>query len=144
MARLAYLAWFLVLPACASTANGVQGYWKAPSGAVVYVHPCGSDVCLKIVKLSPVIPEKVDAHNPDAKLRQRPLCSLDVGTGFRQVDPNHLAEGFLYDPESGHTYHGAIVTEGDQMKLRGYIGIALFGRTEVWQRVPPVQESDCR
>jgi uncharacterized protein (DUF2147 family) len=128
----------------AANPTGVDGYWKAPSGAIVQVHPCGGQVCLKIVKLSPVIPEKVDAHNPEEKLRGRPLCGLDIGTGFRQVDANHLVDGHLYDPEFGHTYAGTISTEGDEMKLRGYIGIALFGRTEIWKRAAPVQESDCR
>jgi uncharacterized protein (DUF2147 family) len=123
---------------------GVEGYWKTPAGAIVHVHPCGSDVCLRIVKLSPIIPEKTDQHNPNEKLRNRSLCSLDAGTGFRQLDATHLADGHLYDPESGHTYSGTIVVEGDEMRLRGFIGIALFGRTEVWHRASPVAESDCR
>jgi uncharacterized protein (DUF2147 family) len=135
---------FSALPVFAANNTGVDGYWRAPSGAVVQVHPCGSQVCLKIVKLSPVIPEKVDAHNPDQKLRSRPLCSLDIGTGFRRLDASHLSDGQLYDPQSGHTYSGTIATDGDEMKLRGFIGIALFGRTEIWHRAAPVQESECR
>jgi uncharacterized protein (DUF2147 family) len=147
------LLFLLVLPTSASpgTADspaaapaGVEGYWKAPSGAVVRVLPCGRDMCLKIVKLSPIIPARTDIHNPESKLRSRLLCSLDIGTGFRQVDANHLTDGHVYDPESGHTYNGTISTDGDQMKLRGYIAITLLGRTETWYRAPAVQESDCR
>jgi uncharacterized protein (DUF2147 family) len=129
-------------PSVASSA-GVEGYWKAPSGAIVHVHPCGRDVCLKIVKLSPTIPDKTDTYNPDRGLRSRPLCSLDIGTGFRPANANRLIDGHLYDPESGHTYSGTIVTSGDEMMLRGYIGIPLFGRTEIWHRTSAVNESDC-
>jgi uncharacterized protein (DUF2147 family) len=50
-----------------------------------------------------------------------------------------LSGGHLYDPKSGHTYRGTIVAEGDALKLHGYIGVSLFGRTETWQRVAAVE-----
>ena len=119
-----------------TSSSNVTGDWVAPSKAIVRVYSCGDRICLKIVKLSPTAPETRDAKNPEATLRHRPLCGLDIGTGFRQVNPTQLADGKLYDPESGHTYSGTIDADGDDMKLRGYIGISLLGRTEVWHRVP--------
>ena len=127
----------------ASTSNGTVGDWVSPNKSVVRVFTCGSQVCMKIVQLSPTVPERKDAKNPDAGLRDRPLCGLNIGTGFRQVDAQHLTDGHLYDPESGHTYSGTIATNGDEMKLRGFIGISLLGRTEVWHRSPAVRE-ECR
>ena len=121
----------------------VIGDWVSPSKAIVRVYPCSSKMCLKIVKLSPTIPDKKDSKNPDSNLRNRALCGLNIGTDFRQVNANQLADGRLYDPESGHTYSGTIAANGDEMKLRGYIGIALLGRTEIWHRVAAVQDS-CR
>jgi uncharacterized protein (DUF2147 family) len=128
----------------ASPVKGVAGDWMSPDKAIVRVYPCGSQVCLKIVKLSPTIPEKKDAKNPKSDLRDRPLCGLNIGTGFRQVDAQHLADGQIYDPESGRTYSGTVAADGDEMKLRGFVlGISLLGRTETWHRATGVQ-GECR
>lgn len=122
--------------ALAAPTPGVRGDWKTPTSSIVRIASCGSDVCLTIIKLSPTAPETTDNKNPDAALRNRSLCGLTVGTGFRQPDPGHLADGHLYDPKSGHTYRGTITATGDTLQLHGYIGISLFGRNETWHRVP--------
>lgn len=140
--------WAMLLSGAASSmavapSPGLLGDWSSPDNAIVRLYSCGPQICLKIVKLSPTIPEKKDAKNPKTDLRDRPLCGLDIGTGFRQVDAQHLADGQVYDPESGHTYSGTIAIDGDELKLRGFIGISLLGRTEVWHRATAVQ-AECR
>jgi len=124
--------------------TGVLGYWERSSKAVLRIYPCGNEVCAKIVRRSPTSPLSTDSRNPDASLRARPICGLDVGTGFRQVDANHLVGGHLYDPLSGKTYSGMATSDGDQVKLRGYVGISWFGKSEVWRRVDAVRLEDCR
>jgi uncharacterized protein (DUF2147 family) len=115
-------------------ANGVLGVWREPTGARIEVHSCGPDVCLKLLKLSDNPPGTLDGHNPDQSLRTRPLLGLEIGTGFHLTDPSHAEGGMIYDPKSGKTYHGTISSEGDALKLRGYVGIKAFGRTETWSR----------
>lgn len=114
--------------------NGVLGYWTEPQGSVIHVDACGKDVCATLVDLSPSAPARVDGKNPDASLRHRSLCGLRIGEGFHLVSPDKAQGGSLYDPKSGKTYHGIMTASGMQMDLRGYIGIALFGRTERWTR----------
>jgi len=47
------------------------------------------------------------------------------------------AGGTVVDPENGKEYKGKIWAEGtDKLHMRGYIGISLLGRTEVWTRIP--------
>ena len=122
--------------ASASTPTGVMGDWMSPNQSIVHVYPCGSNVCLKIAKLSHEAPSKLDAKNPDSSLRTRSLCGMTISNDFHQADATHLEKGHLYDPESGRTYSGTIVADGDKLNLRGYIGISLLGRTEIWNRVP--------
>jgi uncharacterized protein (DUF2147 family) len=130
--------------ALAAPSAGVRGDWQTPTNSIVRIAPCGASnasdptMCLTVVRLSPSAPETTDQQNPDAALRHRPLCGLTVGTGFQQSDTAHLADGQLYDPKTGHTYQGTITAAGDILRLRGYVGIALFGRNETWQRVAPV------
>ena len=82
-------------------------------------------------------PSRNDVENPDAKLRHRPLRGLFILYGFRSDGDGHWTGGRVYDPNSGHTYRGTITQlDADTLKLRGYVGITWFGRTETWKRRP--------
>ena len=79
---------------------------------------------------------KVDKENPDPARRDRKLIGLLILTGFR-YDPssNSYVDGQIYDPKSGKTYSCKIkFKDKDHLEVRGYIGISLIGRTEVWSR----------
>ncbi len=131
---------FLLLPAASAqktSASGVLGDWREPTGSVIEIFHCGADVCAKMVAISKQAPTQFDANNPDASARQHPLCGLQIGYGFHLSDPSHADGGRLYDPKSGKTYHGAMSAEGDQLHLRGYVGIKAFGKSETWTRVGP-------
>ena len=56
-------------------------------------------------------------------------------SGFRYDVDGRWVDGRIYDPNSGNTYKGTIQqVDANTLKLRGYIGISLFGRTEKWTR----------
>ncbi len=117
-----------------SRSGGVMGDWREPEGSVIEIFTCGSDVCARMVAMSKQAPTPFDAKNPDPAARKHLLCGLQIGYGFHQSDPEHADGGRLYDPKTGKTYHGTMTAEGDQLHLRGYIGIKAFGRTEIWTR----------
>ena len=75
-----------------------------------------------------------DVENKDEKLRSRNLKDLIMLTDFIYND-GAWEEGEIYDPVSGNTYSCTIKLKGHKLDLRGYIGISLFGRTTVWERV---------
>lgn len=132
----------LLLFLCATvTAHGVTskiiGDWAEPTGSVIRIEPCGSQLCARIVYLSSQAPTAFDVNNPNASQRSRHLCGLVIGQGFQLLDLEHAEGGSLYDPKSGRTYRGSMSLDGDSLNLRGYIGIKLFGRTETWKRVSP-------
>lgn len=89
---------------------------------------------MRIVFLGPSAPSRVDNKNPDASLRSRSLCGLVIGTQFQASDSSHASGGRVYDPKSGNTYRGGMALDGEVLHLRGYVGLPLFGRTEVWRR----------
>jgi uncharacterized protein (DUF2147 family) len=75
---------------------------------------------------------KADRLNPDPVLRQRPILGLSMMAGFRFVD-GVWRGGRIYDPETGKTYKCTLRLAADgTLKVRGYIGISLLGRTTVW------------
>lgn len=123
----------------AQGAAGLTGDWRTKEGSVIRVFDCGNAVCAKVVRIEPGAPGRVDAKNPAAELRSRPVCGLEIGSGFVRKDPQHATDGRIYDPKSGRTYHGMMDAEGDELRLRGYVGVSLFGRTEMWKRVGAVE-----
>jgi len=76
-----------------------------------------------------------DEKNPDTALRDRPLTGLELFEGFEYEGKGRWGGGTIYDPNSGKTYR-CIVTYVDEstLKVRGYIGVSLLGRTETWTR----------
>ena len=126
-------------PGTMRAATGLTGDWQTKEGSVVRVFDCAGSVCAKVVRIEPGAPGNKDAKNPNAELRSRPVCGLQIGWGFGRKDPEHATDGWIYDPKSGRTYHGTMDAEGDELRLRGYVGISLLGRTETWRRVAVVE-----
>lgn len=124
----------LLTPAAMSSGGSVLGEWTTPNGSVVNIYRCGTNVCARLIELSPQAPAQVDGENPNPKLRTRSLCGLEIGSGFHLTSPSHAEGGQLYDPQSGNTYSGWMTADGNTLQLRGYLGISLFGRTETWTR----------
>jgi uncharacterized protein (DUF2147 family) len=94
----------------------------------------------KIVALrEPRTPEgkdKTDIHNPDAAKRERPIIGLVFLSGFTQKSQTRWENGTIYDPKSGNTYSCSMELDGpEKINMRGFIGISLIGRTDVWTRV---------
>ncbi|HSN16883.1 MAG TPA: DUF2147 domain-containing protein [Gammaproteobacteria bacterium] len=80
---------------------------------------------------------KVDLKNPDKSLQARPIIGLPLIHGFKYAGDGVWNEGQIYDPESGKLYSCKLTLMMDgRLKVRGYWGISLFGRTEIWTRPP--------
>jgi len=141
--------WLLAAVSMAATAapagvlaqdGGLMGDWIEPTGSAVHIGPCGAEICLWIISVSPRAPSSKDIYNPDPSLRDRALCGLKIGRGFQRRDADHATGGMLYDPKTGKSYHGMATARGATLELRGYLGISLFGHSETWTRpASPVQ-----
>jgi uncharacterized protein (DUF2147 family) len=80
---------------------------------------------------------KKDVHNKDPKLRDRPLVGAVLMWHLRYDDGEYV-DGYVYNPEDGATYRmNAEVLGPDSLKVRGYLGISLFGQSKIWSRFHP-------
>ncbi len=78
---------------------------------------------------------KKDAKNPDAKLRDRATLGLTVLTGLEHKGKAKYDSGTIYDPKSGNTYScKAEMVDENTVKFRGFMGVSLLGRTDIWSR----------
>jgi len=77
---------------------------------------------------------KTDKNSGHPERRNTPLVGLEILKDF-SFDGKTYDGGTVYDPQNGKTYRCEMTLKGDALKMRGYIGFSLFGRTEVWSRV---------
>lgn len=78
---------------------------------------------------------KVDRNNPDDAKKKTPLMGLINLRSFVYEGNNIWVDGFIYDPENGSDYNCKMeLTDNNTLEVRGFIGISLFGRTDVWKR----------
>jgi uncharacterized protein (DUF2147 family) len=138
-ALAALLSLFLpnLLFGAAGTASPV-GFWKNDD-ATFEIFADEGKLSGKIIAMreprTPEGKEKTDVHNPDASKRDRPILGLVFMSGFTQKSDNHWDNGTIYDPKSGNTYSCFMDLDGpEKIKMRGFLGISLLGRTEVWTR----------
>jgi uncharacterized protein (DUF2147 family) len=67
--------------------------------------------------------------------KDKPIMGLIFLKGLTK-DGEEYNGGKIIDPKNGKSYKCYINLEGDnKLKVRGYIGISLFGRTQYWYRV---------
>ncbi|WP_214225406.1 DUF2147 domain-containing protein [Pedobacter sp. B4-66] len=78
---------------------------------------------------------KADLKNPDANLKTRPILGLEILKDF-VFTGSKWTDGTIYDPKSGKTYScNMTLKDSGLLNMRGYVGISLIGRSEVWKRV---------
>jgi uncharacterized protein (DUF2147 family) len=141
------LVWFLITSIHLNAQNNgeadrIVGTWLTNEGkAKISIAKYGDKYGGKIIWLKVPLNEKgqpkTDAKNPDAAKKNNPLIGLSNLLGFSYVGNNAYENGTIYDPANGKTYSCNIKLEGDVLKVRGYIGVSLLGRTEEWTRVTP-------
>ena len=68
------------------------------------------------------------------KNKDKPILGLDILTGLEK-DDNEWSGGTILDPRNGKIYKCYIkLVNTNKLKIRGYIGVSLFGKTAYWQR----------
>ena len=114
------------------TADKIVGvYWSPKKDAKIEIFKKGAKYFGKSIWIES--PGK-DLKNPNPSLRKRDLLGTELFTNFIYKDGSY-EEGKIYDPESGKTYDCKMSLDGKRLKVRGYIGISLLGRTEMFERV---------
>jgi uncharacterized protein (DUF2147 family) len=143
---------FFALPALAGDGDAILGVWATdPEGeggqAHIEIYEVGGKYSGKIVWLEePLYLEgdedgeagepKVDTNNPDPALQSRPIMGLELMSGFSFDGKETWKKGTIYDPDNGKTYKCKVkIGDDGELKVRGYIGVSMIGRTSQWTRV---------
>ena len=71
------------------------------------------------------------------KRRNQPVLGMQIIEGLKRVGDGVYQGGEILDPDDGTLYRLKIVVleKGKKLDVRGYVGTALFGRSQIWLRV---------
>lgn len=125
----------------ALAADPADGVWLVQAkDAKVRIGPCPgkpAQLCGDVIWLkTPNTPEgqpKHDEHNPDPKLRDRPIIGLMMIRDFHSVGSGRWEGGKIYDPHSGKTYNSKLRAAPDgTLKVDGCV--MMFCQTQTWTR----------
>lgn len=142
---LAALTLYAALPPAGAQQAGAEsraplGRWVTESGNLeVEIAPCssgGATLCGKVVK---VMANRSMAGPGQAGefADKRPALGMTLLSGFKPSGANEH-QGEIYNRENAKTYSATLTPVGtDQLRVHAYVGIALFGKTQVWRRPPP-------
>jgi uncharacterized protein (DUF2147 family) len=136
-----------LLMACAPLAlaqTSPSGLWRsiddatAKPQALVRIVIENGEASGRIEKL---FPNASEDPNPlcakcEGTRKNRPVLGMTILWGLKPYGEEY-AGGEIIDPENGSIYRASIVTVegGRKLRVRGYLGMVLFGRTQVWERV---------
>lgn len=118
----------------------IAGIWRTGGDdpAKIQIYAVGDRFYGKIIWLDkPMVngKERTDTENPDRTKRMQTIVGLQILEGFKFNGSDTWNSGTIYDPKSGKTYSCTITFKDHKtIKVRGYIGISLIGRTETWTK----------
>lgn len=70
--------------------------------------------------------------------KDKPILGLEIAWNIKENPnkPNEFIDGRILEPKTGNIYKGKATLEanGKRVRMRGYIGVSLLGRSQVWIR----------
>lgn len=71
----------------------------------------------------------------EGALKDQPIIGMTILTGLKK-DGDSYSGGQIVDPASGKTYKSklTVADDGKKLNMRGYIGVPMLGRTQIWLR----------
>jgi len=119
----------------------VLGVWKTIDDETgepkshVKIYKKDGKVFGRVVKLLPKATTTTCDGCPGDK-NGKSLLDVDILWDLEADDDGVWDDGEIVDPANGKVYRCKISLENaDKLKVRGYIGFSLFGRTQIWHRV---------
>jgi uncharacterized protein (DUF2147 family) len=126
---------------CNVQSQNVIGKWKTVDDetgkpkSVVEIYEKSGKIYGKIIEIFEADKRNRVCEECTGEDRNKPILGMVIIKGLRK-EGSEYGSGQILDPKNGKLYKCTITLEGnDKLKLRGYIGVSLFGRTQYWSRI---------
>lgn len=102
--------------------------------SVIEVYEKDSKAFAKIISIMDPSRSSAKCVECKGKRKNAPILGMNILTGLNK-DGNEWSGGKILDPKNGKEYKCYIqLLDKNTLKLRGYIGFSMFGRTAIWKR----------
>ncbi|MDH0029656.1 MULTISPECIES: DUF2147 domain-containing protein [unclassified Acinetobacter] len=127
-------------------AQDITGIWQsiddltgAPKGQVEIIQEADGTYTGKIIKITPrtgYTPKEFCTGCP-TPYTNKPILGLNAITKLKHKKDLTYTGGRILDPNSGRVYSltAKLSTNGQRLHLRGYVGVSVLGRSQIWIRV---------
>jgi uncharacterized protein (DUF2147 family) len=121
--------------------QSIVGKWKTIDDAtgeaksIVEVFSKSGKIYAKVVEILDPANKNSVCKKCSGEDKNKPILGLTIIKGLSK-DGSEYNSGEILDPNNGKSYKCALSLESkDKLKVRGYIGFSLLGRTQYWHRV---------
>lgn len=146
-AALLCLAVFLIAaPAWSADKSSPVGTWRTiddetkTERSIVEVSLVNGELQGRVVKIffRPDEPPNPVCEKCEGERKDKPVIGMTFLWGLKADSATDWVGGAILDPKNGKIYNAKLsVTEGGkELRVRGYIGTPILGRSQVWQREP--------
>lgn len=123
-----------------SVAQSPVGRWTTiddktgQKGAVVKLIETGDTLTGTILWAYPEPGDKNVCSKCPGDFKDKPIKGLQFLWGLKDRGDGIWDGGSILDARTGKIYHAKVTVKGDKLYVRGYVGMPLLGRTQVWVR----------
>ena len=120
------------------------GVWKTVDDktgkpkSLVRIVDAGGELRGTVEKLfrDPAEDQNPKCEKCSGELKDKPVLGMTILTGMKREADGSYGGGHVLDPANGKTYKAKVELEeqGHKLKVRGYVGVPLLGRTQTWLR----------
>ena len=139
--QILYSLFFVLVGIFTSQAQSVLGHWKTVDDetgkekSIVEIYENNGKIYGKVIEILDKTKEDKICVDCSGVNKGKKIKGLTIVEGLKKSGSSWEG-GTILDPNSGKVYKCNLSLENpDKLKVRGYIGISLFGRTQYWQRV---------
>lgn len=130
-----------VLATSSMYSQSVIGKWKTiddetgDAKSIVEVYSNSGKIYAKVVEILDLEHKNSVCKKCSGEDKNKSILGLTIIKGLSK-DGSEYNSGEILDPKNGKLYKCALSLESkDKLKIRGYIGFSLLGRTQYWHRV---------
>lgn len=130
-----------VLATVSMHSQSVIGKWKTiddetgDAKSIVEVYSKSGKIYAKVVEILDLEHKNSVCKKCSGEDKNKSILGLTIIKGLSK-DGSEYNSGEILDPKNGKLYKCALSLESkDKLKIRGYIGFSLLGRTQYWHRV---------
>ncbi|MCH2033505.1 MAG: DUF2147 domain-containing protein [Tenacibaculum sp.] len=138
--RKVVFTFLLVAFATTVSAQSIFGKWEnrdeetGKVDSVIEVYEKEGKAYAKIVEITDQNRQDAVCDKCSGKNKDKKILGMNILTGLEK-DGDEWSGGKILDPKNGKKYKCYIqLVETDKLKIRGYIGFSLLGRTAYWFR----------